>query len=197
MKPLLASAGLALALAFSIGSCSDGGPEASDAGAAKDAAAQTHDGSIVVEGDAGTTFPDGSVTARDGGATGRDGGVPDGGPQCVSGAPAAPCCDGSGTTMGEGICINGKWTCGSYALCECAGAKLSWQCSDACGSDAWSGPTCEAAGWTCPAGTLRTDGCPVGLCWSEGPHCCSDAGIDWSTCINGTWQCPAGMTACP
>lgn len=126
-----------------------------------------------------------------------DAGLADGGPQCVGGAPSAPCCDASGQRTGEGICVGGAWTCGAWALCRCAGQALTWQCADLCGSDAWASPACAAGGWECPAGTIRTDACPAGLCWSEGPRCCSDGGTDYPTCIDGHWRCSAGFSACP
>ncbi|HEY3445576.1 MAG TPA: hypothetical protein VGK67_04385 [Myxococcales bacterium] len=188
MVRLTKTAGLALLLLLG-GSCS-AGPEASDGGTAADAAAQHQDGSLT-GGDAGPVGGDSGAIAT------GDAGVPDGGPECVSGAPAAPCCDGSGTTMGDAVCVKGAWTCGAYQLCECAGQKLTWECTDVCGSDAWARPTCEATGWACPNGTLRTNTCPAGLCWSEGPQCCSDAGVDWATCMNGVWLCSAGMAPCP
>ncbi len=135
----------------------------------------------------------GAIGGLDAGSEEEDAGsLHDAGPLlCEETLPVGPpCCDASGARLMGADCSVGGWTCEEGALCECEGEGASFFCTDVCGSDAFTDPTCGESGWTC-AGLVRSDSCPAGTCWGLPGDCCINP-----SCVDGSWQCESIQDPC-
>jgi hypothetical protein len=107
-------------------------------------------------------------------------------PPIPCGAPLTPvgppCCVG-GNRVSDGECRDGVWFCAQGGLCQCAGAPITFVCSDFCGSGAFVDAVCGDEGWSCGA-LVRSDSCPPETCWGDPGDCCINP-----SCVDNRWEC--------
>ncbi len=125
---------------------------------------------IVVHGDAGFQL--------------FDSGVPDAGIARCDDAPFGVDCCVNDQRVTSARCENGAQVCDSGEVCACAGAPQRFNCVDFCGTDAFTGPVCNAGHWECAAGLQPSSQCPANTCWGEPGDCCVNP-----SCVDGAWVC--------
>lgn len=131
------------------------------------------------------------ISIRDAGAGASDDAGSSGSASCGNLPVGPPCCNAVGDRLMSADCDDtGEWSCEEGELCECEGEGASFICSDACGSDAFAEPTCEAGGWSC-GGLVRSDSCPDDLCWGDPGDCCVNP-----SCVDGAWECQSIQDPC-